>query len=286
MRTPVLLLGTLLAAAPLAAQADCSPGSGSREADLFGFVSVPLAFGMGQSPWIYRPGSIQIGVEGTLLPDASAHLRTPVTCRPTAGPEHWNVASVLVRPRLAFALGDGVLLEASWLPPVKINDIKPNLWSFALSRTVPMNTSGAMFTGRVHTTLGSIRAPITCPASAGLDATSPCFGGTTSSDRFSPNIFGVELGLTWPLAQGHLRPYVGGGYNILHPRFQVAYRDSLGALNDQKTKVNLSRWTLFGGATLEPFPGFMLSGEAYTAPSDQLVGRLRATVMFGGRRGR
>jgi hypothetical protein len=286
MRTPCLLLGALLVAAPLAAQSDCSPSSSSREADLFAHFSVPLAFSTAQAPWVYRPGSVQIGVEGTLVPDASARLRTPSKCRPTAGAENWNVASFLVRPRIGFALGDGVLLEMSWLPPVKVNDIKPNLWSFALSRTVPMNTSGAMFVGRLHTTLGSVRAPITCPASAKLDAASPCFGGTTSNDKFSPNIFGVELGMAWPLAQGKLRPYLGGGYNILHPRFQVAYRDSLGTLNDQKTRVNLSRWTLFGGATLEPVSGFMLSGEAYTAPSDQLTARVRVTLVFGGRRGR
>jgi hypothetical protein len=285
MRTLCLSLGAFLAAAPLAAQSDCTPSSSSREADVFAHLSVPLAYSIGQSPWIYRPGSVHLGVEGALLPDASSRMRTPTKCRPTAGPENWNVGSYLIRPRVGFALGDGVLLEASWLPPVRIGDIKPNLWSFALSRTVPMNTKGAMFSGRLHTTLGSVRAPITCSAAAIL-AAGPCFNGTRSNDRFSPNIFGVELAVAWPLAQGRLRPYFGGGYNILHPRFQVSYTDSLGQRNDQKTRVNLSRWTVFGGATLEPVPGFMLSAEAYSAPSDLITARVRMNVMFGGREGR
>ncbi len=283
MRTPCLLFAALLAGAPLSAQSDCSPGSSSREADLFAHFSVPLAYSMGQAPWIYRPGSVQIGVEGALLRDASASLRTPTRCRPAAGPENWNLASVLIRPRIGFALGDGVLLEMSWLPPVRVSGIKPNLWSFGLSRTVPMNTSGAMFVGRAHATFGSVRAPITCPSQALTDSASPCFGGSQSNDRFSPNLFGVELAVAWPLAQGRLRPYLGGGYNILHPRFQVDYTDSLGARNNQKTRVNLSRWALFGGVTLEPFSGFMLSGEAYAVPSDQITARVRATVRFGGR---
>jgi hypothetical protein len=195
------------------------------------------------------------------------------------------VGSYLIRPRIGFALGDGVLLEASWLPPVRIGAIKPSLWSFALSRTVPMGAKGTMFSGRLHTTLGNVRAPITCSASAIL-AAGPCFNGSKSNDKFSPNIFGVELGIAWPLAQGRLRPYFGGGYNILHPRFQVSYTDSLGQKNDQKTRVNLSRWTLFGGATIEPVPGLMLSAEAYSAPSDLLTARLRMNLMFGGREGR
>jgi hypothetical protein len=285
MRTLSLSLGALLAAAPLAAQGDCSPGSGSHEADVFAHFSVPLAYSMGQSPWIYRPGSVHIGVEGALLPDAKSGIRTPTKCRPTAGPENWNVARYLVRPRIGFALGDGVLFEASWLPPVRIGAVKPNLWSFALSRTVPLSTRGTMFVGRAHATIGSVRAPITCSAAAVL-AAGPCFNGTKSNDRFSPNIFGVELGITWPLAQGRLRPYLGGGYNILHSRFQVSYTDSLGQANNQKTRVNLSRWTVFGGATLEPISGFMLSAEAYSAPSDLITARVRINVMFGGKEGR
>jgi hypothetical protein len=284
MRNFCLALGAILVAGPLAAQSDCRPSSSSREADVFAHFAVPLAFGMAQAPWIFRPGSVQIGVEGTLLPDASSRIRTPTTCRPGAGPENWNVATGFLRPRLGFELGDGVLLEASWVPPIRVSGVKPNLWSFALSRTVPMSARGSMFTGRIHASIGSVRAPITCPAAATSDPTSPCFNGTTSDDRFSPNVFGVELAFAWPLAQGRLRPYLGGGYNILHPRFQVSYADALGQPNRQRTRVNLSRLTVFGGATLEAIPGLMLSAEAYSAPADLVTARVRANLLFGGRR--
>jgi hypothetical protein len=288
MRSLSVALGALVLAVPLAAQNTCKPGSGSREADLFGHFSVPLAFSSGQAPWIYRPGSIQIGVEGTYIPDASDRIATPTRCRPGKGPENVNLLSGFPRPRIGFALGEGVLLEVSWVPPVtRINGVRPNLWGLALSRSVPVSRNGTMFMGRVHATLGNVRAPFVCPKSATQDAANPdCFGGEESDDRYSPNIFGVELGFGWPLAHGALRPYLGTGYNIIHPRFQVDRVVAGGAIDNQKVEVNLSRWALFGGFTWSPTSSFLLSTEAYTSPSDAITGRVKASVVVGGRKRR
>ena len=285
MRSLAVVLGALLAAAPAAAQ-NCFPGDHSHEADLFAHFSVPLAFSPAQSPWIYPPGTVLLGVEGTYLPDASDRIATPTTCRPGKGPENVNLLFGFPRPRVAYALSGGVLLEASWTPPIRLNDVKPNLWSFALSRTVPLSSSGTMFMGRMHATIGSIHAPITCPDRALQDPTSQCFGGQRSDDRYSPNIFGVELALGWATAQGRLRPYLGAGYNILHPRFQVNFTDAGGQLDQSRVEVNLHRWTVFGGATWAPVPGFGFTAEAYSAPSDLITARLRATLAFGGQRRR
>lgn len=285
MRSLSLAVGALLFGAPLMAQGTCSPGSGSHEAELFAHFSVPLAFSSSQAPWIYLPGSTQIAIEGTYLPDASDRIATPTKCRPGKGPENVNLLTAFPRPRVAFALGDGVLMEASWVPPVRINGVKPNLWGLALSRTVPLNNRGAMFSGRAHFSFGSIKAPFVCSEADTKDAGNPdCFGGSESDDKYSPNIFGVELAFGWAWAQGRVRPYVGSGYNIIHPRFQVNRTVAGGATDDQKVKVNLSRWTLFGGFTFQPANNFMLSTEAYTAPSDLITGRVKASVLFGGRR--
>jgi hypothetical protein len=236
---------------------------------------------MAQAPWVDNPGTFRFGVEATYLPDVSDRMATPTTCRPGNGPENWNVATVFLRPRFSFLLGDGVALEASWVPPVRMNGIRPNLWSFSIARTVPFGGGQALFTGRLHATIGSIRAPITCPDEALTDPASPCFGGRRSDDRYSPNVFGVELAITRPLANGRFRPYLGGGYNILHPRFQANFTDALGVEDDQKRDVNLHRWVVFGGTTLAILPGFLISAEAYAAPSDVVTGRLRMTVGLG-----
>jgi hypothetical protein len=286
MRSLAVALGTLLVAAPLAAQGNCFPGDHSHEADLFAHFSVPIAFSPAQSPWIYPPGTVLVGIEGTYVPDASDRIATPTTCRPGKGPENVNLLTGFPRPRLAYALTDGVLLEASWTPPVRLNGVKPNLWSFALSRSVPLGTGGTMFMGRAHATFGSLHAPITCPDAALKDPTSQCFGGQRSDDRYSPNIFGIELALGWVMGQGRLRPYIGGGYNMLRPRFQVDFTDAGGVLDDSKVEVNLHRWTLFGGATWAPVPGFGLTAEAYSAPADLITARLRATLALGGQRRR
>lgn len=285
MRSLSLAVGALLLSAPLMAQGTCSPGSDSHEADLFAHFSVPLAFSASQAPWIYMPGSTQIGIEGTYLPDAGDRIATPTKCRPGKGPENVNLLSAFPRPRIGFALGDGVLLEASWVPPVRINGVKPNLWSLAVSRTVPVNSKGAVFSGRAHFAFGSIKAPFVCSEADTKDAANvDCFGGSESDDKYNPNIFGVELAFGWGWAQGKVRPYLGSGYNILHPRFQVNREVAGGATDDQKVKVNLSRWTLFGGFTLQPNQRFMFSTEAYSAPSDLITGRVKASVLFGGRR--
>ena len=163
MRGFTLLLGCTVLATPLVGQGNCSPSPGSREAQVFAHVSVPLAYGNAQAPWIYRPGLVQLSVEGAYLPEASARIRTPAKCRPGAGPEDWNQAQVLPRPRVGFALADGVMLELSWLPPVRIQGVKGGLWGFAFTRVVPMNRKGALFSGRLHATIGSVRAPAPWP---------------------------------------------------------------------------------------------------------------------------
>lgn len=284
MRSLSLAFGALLFSAPLVAQGTCKPGSDSREADLFGHFSVPLAFSASQAPWIYLPGSIQLSLEGTYLPDANDHIATATKCRPGKGPENVNLLSAFPRPRIGFALPDGVLLEASWVPPVRLNGVKPNLWGVALSRSVPVNAKGAMFSGRIHAAFGSIKAPFVCSEEDSKDAGNiDCFGGEKSDDKYSPNIFGVELAFGWAWAQGRVRPYLGSGYNIIHPRFQVNHTVAGGAVDDTKIQVNFSRWVLFGGFSFQPTQNFMLSSEAYTAPSDLITGRLKASLIFGGR---
>ena len=266
------------------AQGNCYPATDSREADLFAHFAVPLAYAPAQAPWIYRAGSVQFGLEAALLPDASDRMATPTTCRPGKGPENVNLLPGLLRPRLAYALPEGVLLEAAWIPPVRLTEVKANFVSVALSRSLPLGDAGTLFTGRLHATIGSMHAPITCPDDALADTLSECYQGTRSNDRFSPNIFGAELAFTFPRANGRFRPYLGAGYSILHPRFQVHFRNAQGTLDRRKVEVNLRRVAVFGGATLAVSPDFLLSGEVYSTPLDQVTARVRMTVVTGGNR--
>jgi hypothetical protein len=273
---PLLVLALLapLAARPAAAQTACRPPDNSNEAKVLATFDVPLAFGPLGAPARAAPGSVRIGVEGAYLPRLDSVTRTPTFCRPGKGPENTNLIFAVPRPRVAIGLPGGVLLEGSWLPPVRVSGVRPNIGSVSLARGFPVG-AGALNVGlRVHASFGVVHAPITCPAAELQDATSECYQGTESDDRFHPDVFGGEGAIGWALAGGRFRPYLGGGINLLRPRFQVNFVNRFGALDDTRVEVNLTRGVVFGGATWAPLPGLGVAGEVYAAPADAVTGRL------------
>ena len=271
---PLLLL-------PVTVQAQiCRPGPGSNEARTFAIVSTPLAFtGAGAPNATGR--RIEVGVETVYVPQVDAATRTPTTCRPGKGPENANLLSVAPRPRIALYPGGGFALEGSWIPPVRLNGVRANLFGLAGSWTVGLGRERATLTLRAHATLGRIRAPITCPDPALEDPTSECYQGRRSDDRFDPDVFGAEATVAWALGSGRVRPYLGVGYNRLQPRFQVNFTNAVAFTDRQKVEVNLDRAAIFGGATWRAAAAFTVSGELYSMPSDAVTGRLVIRAGWG-----
>jgi hypothetical protein len=272
MRGRAQLLAALAALCPtvIAAQ-ECRPSTTSNEAEGFGIVSVPLAFGRAQAPELL-PG-LRLGLEAAYVPQIDDETATPTICRPGKGPENVNVASVIPRPRLSVPLPLGLSFEASWIPPVRVGGVKANLIGVSLARSFG-SIDGVVVALRGHATFGSLRAPITCDDDALEDAASECFQGTRSDDKFSPNIFGADVAVSVPAAGGRLRPYVGAGYNRLSPRFQVDFTNRFGEVDTTRVIVNLDRLAVFGGATWMLGYRFTLSGEVYAAPADAVTARL------------
>ena len=271
MRLALLgLVGLLLPPAAAAAQ-ECRPPKTSNEAEAFGIVSVPLAFGRAQAPEML-PG-LRFGVEAAYVPQVDDETATPTICRPGKGPENVNLSPVLPRPRLSVPLPLGLAFEASWIPPVRGGGVKANLFGVSLSRSCG-NIDGLVVALRGHATFGSVRAPVTCDDDALDDAGSECFQGTRSDDRFSPNIFGADLSASVPVAGGRLRPYAGAGYSRLTPRFRVNFTNRFGEVDTTKVIVNLDRVAVFGGATWIMSYRFALSGEVYAMPADAVSARL------------
>ena len=193
-------VGLVLCALPgeLAAQYDeCRPGPGSNEAKTLALFSVPLTFSQAAAPG--RPGGITLGIEGANVPSVDPAVATPTICRPGKGPENTDLLAGIARPRIGVPLPLGLALEASWIPPVRVNGVKANLIGVALARSVvltPRMTAGL----RAHATFGEIHAPVTCDHQALGDPASECFHGHVSDDRLSPNIFGLDASLGWRLA--------------------------------------------------------------------------------------
>jgi hypothetical protein len=258
----------------LLAQGDCFPAKDSHEAQLFAALAVPLAFSVVQAPDTVRSGRLDIGLEVTYLPGISEEIRTPTTCRPGKGPENTDLLFAIPRPRISLSLPLGLMLEGSWVPPVRLNGVKANLIGVSLQRAFQLPRAAAVIALRIHGSGGLIRAPVVCNDDALEDPTSECFQGTRSDDRYHPNTFGAEAAVSWGLGNGQVRPFVGGGVNLLHPRFQVHFTNQFGSTDTRKVEVDLTRGALFGGASWQPSTRVRLSGEVYGSPGDAVTGRV------------
>jgi hypothetical protein len=261
-----------------AAQADCFPGPQSNEAKNMAIFAVPLAFSRGGAPDLL-PG-FKAGLELAYLPRVSDALSTPTVCRPGKGPEHTNLLFGIPRPRFGMPLPLGLALQVSWIPPVRVNGVKANLFGVSVEKAFG-RWDGIVGAVRAHATFGSIHAPITCDDEALRDDTNECFGGTRSDDRLSPNILGLDIALGGSLASGRLRPYGGAGYNRLQPRFQVNFTNAFGQLDNRRVEVDLDRFVVFGGATWQVAERLGLTGELYAAPADAVTGRVIVRTAVG-----
>ena len=249
----------------------CHPGTASNEAKTLAILSVPVVFSPGAPPG--EPSGITLGIEAARVPGVDPATATPTICRPGKGPENTGVLPALARPRIALPLSHGLALEASWIPPIRVNGVKANLIGLALTKSIG-HRDGLTAAVRAHATFGSVHAPVTCDRDALADPVSECFNGTLSDDRFSPNIMGLDLSLGWAMAGGRLRPYLGSGYNRLEPRFQVNFTNQFGTIDRTRVAVNLDRVALFGGAAWQLTDRLAITGEIYAAAADAATGRL------------
>ena len=196
---------------------------------------------------------------------ACASRKEPARLRPTPTKRRCSQKTDFLfaypRPRAAVGLPGGFRFEASWIPPVRVNHVKSHLVGLSIEQSVPVGSWGTGVILRAHATFGLIRAPITCDDDALANPTSGCFQGTKSDDHYHPNILGVEAIYGWSLGDGRVRPFIGAGANVLHPRFQVNFTNSAGVLDDTKIEVDMTRGVLLAGAAgveLSPAIGLTL----------------------------
>jgi hypothetical protein len=276
----VIALSFALPAGTAAAQLNdtCRPGPGSNEAHTMAIFDVPLAFSAAAAPARAPAGGVQLGLELSYLPNVAAAVATPTSCRPDKpGPENTDLLFAAPRPRAMLALPAGFAIEASWIPPIRMSDVRANILGVALSRTTELGGRGGLLNVRVHGSFGAVKAPITCDDAALQDASSPCYQGTRSNDSFRPNVFGVNLAVGWTLGRG-LRSYLGTGYTHLAPRFRVNFTNQFGVLDRRRVVVDLDRGVLFAGVSWTPNRLLELSSELYSAPTDAVTLRVMGRV--------
>ena len=263
-------LGALLVMAGssrLSAQDLCVPPTNSHEAKTFAILSVPVAFTGARAPAVGH--GLSIAVEAASLPTVGRTDATPTACRPDKGPENTNPIPGLIRPRVAYAT-HGLVFEASWIPPVRIDQVRANLIGLAIAHPHPLGR-GWVLGLRAEAVLGSLRAPVTCPDAALRDPTSQCFGGTRSDDRWQPGVFGAEAVVG--AGRANLRPHFGVGYSVLRPRFEVNFTNAADSTDHRRVEVNLQRIAVFAGVTMR-MGSSSLTAEAYSTPADAITARV------------
>ncbi|HEX7123666.1 MAG TPA: hypothetical protein VF178_14920 [Gemmatimonadaceae bacterium] len=275
MRARALAL-CLAAALPGLAHAQCRPGPNSNEARLLAYYAVPLAFSPSGVLEPLPVGGVRLAFDLTWIPAPSDELQRTDRCFLPKG-ENTQLAPVLPRPRVAVGLPAGLVLEATWLPPLTVADATPNMASIALSVVRPVSPVLGVAV-RAHATVGEVTGPITCPREALQldDAGAACYGTAPSEDTYHPNVAGVELALTW---RGHrLAGYAGAGLSSLRPRFRVGFQEAGGDYDATRVIVDMSRVTALAGVRWLLTESADLHGEAYAVPEDLTVLRVGASI--------
>lgn len=271
LRLPGVLLA--LCAHSFLAEAQCRPPKNSNEARLLAFYEAPIVFSQAAPPSVMSAGSVWLGGEIIPVPTPSRELRRTGECF-LDKTERTTLARIFGRPRIAFAPWRGVTVEASYVPPIKIEDAEPNLFSTAVSYTMPLRRVSMggepRLVFRAHGTLGSVRGPITCPRSAlqQTSSTQPCYGSEPSHDTFKPQMFGVEASAGWGTSISRLTGYAGAGVNFLRPRFQVGFTTGTGFVDNTEMEVDLTRLALFSGAAFHATQRIDLALQVYSVPAD------------------
>jgi len=282
----ITALGFFACALVPSLDAQCRPPKDSNEAKLLAFYSAPIAFSPAGAPEHLKPWTLRIGGEGGPVPDPDPEIQKTGACF-TQKSQNTGLSPFFGRPRLTLALPAGFAVEASYLPPIRINDAEPNLASAALSwvRRIRMQptSNGTDVMLRAHGTVGEVRGPITCPEK-GLqqsDPMRPCFGNNPSVDTFKPVMLGLEGILSTAAFDGRLGFYAGGGVNFLRPVFQVGFTDGLGNVDNTEIEVALSRASVFGGVSAQMSKALDLSAQVYSVPRDATTFRVGAGYRVG-----
>lgn len=157
------------------------------------FANVTLLTGLG-APRERETGEVEMAIEAVWIPHLSAEERT-VGFDGTKT-EDLNKLPGTVRPRVTVGLPGKLSLTASYVPPVEIEGVEPNLFALALER--PLLERGAWGLGaRLVGQIGEIEGDFTCtdddlqapPGAPGNE-----FGcQEVSQDAYDLTTYGFEL---------------------------------------------------------------------------------------------
>lgn len=270
----------------LAAQAreEQPHGFDSAEGRLLGFYTASLLFTALGLAAPGPPTRVAFGVELGYVPRLSDEQRAIGTDKP----ENTNLAPVFPRPRISLGLPGGAVLEAAWLPPVKVFGVTANLVNAALS--APLGTlGGARFRARVGAPWGTVKGSITCSSVVAADGDAAlrfyydaiCYGND-SEDELQPRHVSVEVVGTGsrarPLLRGTWAPWAALGARREWSRFDIGVLREDGS-RDRDHPILVLRGTRAHGSLGLGWAGprgATFAGELLYAPGSLATARVYA----------
>lgn len=185
-------------------------------------TSITLLSGL-SVPRSRAPGSIEVGAEMDWIPQLSASQQRIAF----NGTHEVDVtkAPIFARPRITFGLPWRFALTLSYVPPIRVFGVKPNLFAFALER--PLVERDPWTIGmRMYGQIGDVEGAITCPSDVVKfpPGSAENFFGCEkkSADRLSQHSAGLELSGSYRIERLRgLTPYIAVAGNFLDTRVQV-----------------------------------------------------------------
>lgn len=189
---------------------------------MFHYTSVTLLSGFGVSREL-APGAMELGLEVDRVPQLSeAEQRVGFN---GTKEEDLNKAPLFARPRLGIGLPGGATLSVSYLPPVRVYGLKPELFAAALEMPVFRGRLWSFGT-RVYGQFGSVQGAFTCPDQvtgfAPGSAQNPFGCEQQSTDKAYQRYLGVEFTMERRLKDIEgLSVYIALAGNYLDAKVQV-----------------------------------------------------------------
>lgn len=185
------------------------------------FTSVSLLTGLGVAE-AREPGSVEVGVEASSVPRLSAAERT-VGFGGTKT-EDLNRTEVFARPRLLVGLPGRFTAEASYVPPIDISGVEPELWAVALGRPLA-GGARARFGARLIFQHGTFEGDFTCSRDEIESGPNPFDCERPSNDVMDLDTLSLELTGALELGRdGRWRPYLTVAGHRMDLEFQVDSR--------------------------------------------------------------
>lgn len=230
------------------------------------FANVTLLTGLG-APREREPRAVELGVEALWIPHLSEEERT-VGFNGTKT-EDLNKLPAFVRPRVTLGLPGRLSLTASWVPPLEVEGVEPNLFALALER--PLLWGGAWGLGaRLYGQVGEIEGDFTCTADdlkAAPGEPGNAFGcQEVSSDTYDIAYYGFELIGSHRFGEaGAPEVHFGAAASFLDLEFQVDAR-TFGFRDHTLQRTDGWTYSLTTGARWPLGERSHFTGELFYAP--------------------